>query len=91
MKTFDDFYNKKLKQEARYAKKHKKSTKEFIEHNYKSMTEYKKFMEHLYVMKECHSFWHRDCENKNIECHRCSKFYSYADFDKMSVKQQRNI
>lgn len=23
----------------------------------------------------CHSFWHRECVNRDEECHRCSKFY----------------
>ena len=24
----------------------------------------------------CHSFWRSECENKNVECYRCSYFYS---------------
>lgn len=27
------------------------------------------------VISRCHSFWHRECENRDKECYRCDKWY----------------
>lgn len=27
------------------------------------------------VIKRCHSFWHRECENRDRECYRCEHYY----------------
>ena len=92
MKTFKDYYDKKLKDLAKSAKRDKVSVKRFLTVNYhKTISEYKEWQKGFYNAKDCHSFWHRECENKGIECHRCNKFYSTADWDKMSKKAKNAI
>ena len=92
MKTFDTYYNKKLAGFKKVAKENKMSVTEYIEKIYrKSIDEYRKWQKSMYEAKDCHSFWHRECTNKGIECHRCDKFYSFEEWDKMNKKERDNI
>lgn len=92
MKTFNDFYDKRLKEIKKCSKRDKVSVKDFIKINYhKTVSEFKKWQKQLYTGKSCHSFWHRECVNKGVECYRCNKYYSLKDWDKMSVKEKNNI
>ena len=55
-----------------------KTERELFEKSLKvkiSRKEAKKIPSNLPIIKRCHSFWHRECENRDIECHRCSCFY----------------
>jgi hypothetical protein len=92
MKTFEDYYNKKLKELAKCAKIDNISLEEFLLTRYKrTVSEYREWQLGFYNAKDCHSFWHRECLNKGIECQRCNKFYSIAEWDKMSTKEKNNI
>jgi hypothetical protein len=92
MKTFDDYYKKSLKGAKTGAKNNKMSVEDFIKTFHRmTMEEYKESQKKRYEAKGCHSFWHRECVNRGIECYRCSKFYSYADWDKMTIKERNNI
>jgi len=90
MKTFEDYYNKKLKDLVKYAKRDKISVKDFIKKNYKkSLSEYKKWQKGFYESKDCHSFWHRECMNKGSECcNQCVHFYSISEWNKMGTKEK---
>ena len=41
----------------------------------KADKEVNKISSNLPVIKRCHSFWHRECENRNVECYRCTHFH----------------
>ena len=92
MRTFDDYYNKNLKEIRLCSKRDKVSVEYFIEkHYYKSLSEYKEWIKSHYEGKDCHSFWHRECVNKGIKCNDCIKFYSISEWDKMTIKQKNII
>ena len=92
MKTFEDYYNKKLEEIAKCAKRDKISVEEFLRQNYKkTLSEYREWQLSFYSAKDCHSFWHRECVNKGIECNHCNKFYSIAEWDKMTKKEQKEL
>jgi hypothetical protein len=86
---FDKYYNKKLKDILKLAKKEKISLKEYIIKRYdfcfrnkiiiNPLTEFKSFKKKEFKRKECHSFWHRECENKYKECYHCCEYYSLHD------------
>jgi hypothetical protein len=91
-KTFRDYYNDKLKDLAKYAKRDKISVKDFIKKNYnRTLSEYRKWQKGFYESKDCRSFWHRECVNKGIECENCCHFYSISEWDKMSTKEQNKL
>ena len=88
-KTFQDYWNKRIKELTKVAKRDKVTVKKFVKYNYhKTLTEYKKFQKQMYNRKSCHSFWHRECINKDIECQRCCFYFSKKECDKMTKKQQ---
>ncbi|MFA5207436.1 MAG: hypothetical protein WC428_02150 [Candidatus Paceibacterota bacterium] len=92
MKTFEDYYKKKLKKIAKCAKRDNVSIEEFLRINYKkTVLEYREWQMGFYNAKDCHSFWHRECTNKGIECHKCCHYYSIAEWDKMTNKERNNI
>ena len=91
MKTFDDYYRKEYGDIAKSAKAAKLSVTKYVADMYgKTVAQFKTMMRGNYHAKYCHSFWRRECENKGTECHRCSKNYSLAEWDKMSLKEKRN-
>lgn len=92
MKTFEDYYKKELNKIAKYAKRDDMSVNTYINKNYRrTIIQFKAWHKTLYRGKDCHSFWHRECTNKGVECHRCLQYYSAADWDKMSTKEKNNI
>jgi len=92
MKTFEDYYKKHLNKIIKLAKEDKISVEEFIKTHYLiSLSEHKERYEKSYTTKNCHSFWHRECENKGIECHHCNHYYSLAEYDKMTKKEKNQI
>lgn len=38
--------------------------------------------------KYCHSFWRRECINKNIHCHECDEYYTEKKPKKKNRKKQ---
>jgi hypothetical protein len=92
MKTFNNYYKERMKSAKIGAKNHNLSVEVFIKTFHKmTMEEYKAARKRDYERKECHSFWHRECENKGIECHHCCHFFSSAEWDKMTTKEKNNI
>jgi len=87
--TFEDYYKKKLKEITNSAKTDGITVEEILQKYYKkTVDEYMEWQMGFYSAKDCHSFWHRECVNKDTECHRCDKFYSIAEWDKMSIKER---
>jgi hypothetical protein len=90
---FQTYYYKKFAEIVKCAKREKVSVDEFLKNRYHSKTriEYKMMHLRFYTQRGCHSFWRRDCENKDTQCFRCIQFYSLAEYDKMTVTQKRLI
>jgi len=92
MKTFDDYYNKKLKDIDKCAKRDHLTREDFVLKNYhKSIEEFRLWYLGKYEGKGCHSFWHRECINRGIKCNDCIKFFSESEWDKMTIKQKNVI
>ena len=92
MKTFKGYYRKKVADMRKVAKRDSLSLEECLKQRIgKTVDEYKQWQLKLYNRKECHSFWHSECTNRDIDCHRCCHYYSAAEWDKMTVKKRNNI
>jgi hypothetical protein len=90
--TFEDYYIKKYNAIVSCAKRDKISVDEFLLKNHKkTVEEYRQWQLSFYTAKDCHSFWHRECTNKGIECHHCCHYYSTAEWDKMSTRKRNEI
>lgn len=92
MKTFDDFYKERITNFKIGASNRKMSMTLFLK-TYRNMTrkEYRQYQLSRYKGKSCHSFWSRECVNKDIECHHCCHYYSIEDWDKMTTKERNHI
>lgn len=87
--TFEDYYRKKVVVMREVAKKDDLSLEECLKQRMgKTVDEYKQWQLKLYNKKDCHSFWHSECTNRDTECHHCCHYYSTADWDKMTVKEK---
>lgn len=88
MKTFEDYYKKQLNQIKKCAKANKITIEEQLKNVYnKTLVEHEQFLKKSYETKNCHSFWHRECINKGIECHN----FSIEEYDKMTKKQKKDL
>jgi hypothetical protein len=91
-KTFDDYYKKRMESAAIGAKNHDISIEEFIKTFHRmTMEEYKEARRRDYERKECHSFWRRECYNKDIECYHCCYFFSQLEWDKTPIKERKRL
>jgi hypothetical protein len=92
MKTFKDFYNDRLNSIKTSAAMNNMSMTKFLKSvHHQTRKEYRQFQLKRYQGKSCHSFWHRECVNKDRECYHCSYFHSTEDFDKMSNKERLQL
>jgi hypothetical protein len=92
MKTFKDFYNNRLNNIKRGAAMNNMSMTEFLKRvHHQTRKEYRQLQLKRYQGKSCHSFWHRECVNRDIECHRCSHYYSLEEWNKMTTKERNRI
>jgi hypothetical protein len=92
MKTFNDYYKKRLKSAKIGAKNNNLSIEDFIKTFHRmTMEEYKAAREKEYYNKACHSFWKRECENKGIKCHHCCYFFSIDEWNKMPLKERHRL
>lgn len=83
IRSFQDYYDYVTYDFKKIAKVRKESLKIFIKEAFnKTLTEFKKDVSKDYHRKMCHSFWHRECENKDIMCDKCCEFKSYAQLAK---------
>ena len=41
--------------------------------------------------KGCHSFWRRECLNKDIKCSHCCYYFSIAEYEKMTKKYKNKL
>jgi len=90
-RLFNIFFNKKINDLKKIAKKD--TIEEYLKKYFrKSLEEYKKFQRKMYTCKSCHSFWRRECENRESKlCDICNKNYSYLEWDKMTKEEQNHI
>jgi hypothetical protein len=90
--TFEDYYIERYNAIVSCAKRDSLTVKEFLEKRMgKTVEEYKQWQLKLYTAKDCHSFWRRECTNKDTECYHCCHYYSTAEWDKMSTKKRNEI
>jgi hypothetical protein len=90
--TFEDYFIIRHNAILLVAKQRNITVEEYLR-NVMGQTpdEYKERQLKNYNKQECHSFWRRECVNKDIECHHCKHYYSTAEWDKMSIKKRNEI
>jgi len=80
--TFQEYFNKEFLIVSRLAESLNISEEEYLQKTQKlSLSEYEESLQRRYSQKSCHSFWYKECVNRNVECETCSQYYSLHDVE----------